>query len=530
MRVRSRVAAGVAATVVAASVAAVALAPSAVASGEGVGLWVNGQSWAGRRSAQDWEGTYRLGDGSLVWCVQYGYATPDKAGGWSGTVPLTNKWGGALTPGERAAAVWLAAGRAHAGDADWAAAVSILLHELTGKQRPVSGSWRDTGYDGPAHYNAAPKAVQQIIDRLRADGGTKAGPWTVAVTPQAPASAAVAGAAGEDRSDGPSAKAAADTPPTLREGVSAAWRVVVRSASGAPVPDTDVDLTAAGGTAPAHAHTGPDGTALVPVTPASDPAAARVRLDASVASPAAEVLMRVPDNDHAQRVVVLDSATTARAAAEAPVVHQGTVALTKIVAGDPARTPVPGAVLHVTTADGTVLADKITTTDQPVKVPAWPGDVHVTELATPEGLEASGETVTVHVEPGKVAEVAFADTVHTTVIKTDHDDHAHHLSGAHVRISTDEAGTAVVGPELTTGEDGTVVVPGGLAAGHYWLAETTAPAGYQRAEHAQEFTVAPAVEKAGAKVELFDARIVLRTEAPVPVTAVTAGPVVPAQR
>lgn len=479
-----------------------ALGGVASAAGEGTGLWLQpSQPYVGNRAAADWEGTYVLSDGSKAWCVQFALNNPSTATGWlPDPVVLTDKWGGPLSPEDRArAAVWLEAGRAHAESPEWSAAVAILLHQLTGSQRPpdAGAGFREVGYDYGLHYRAAPGPVRKIVDDLRAAGDRLRGPWTVAVAP-------------------PSGE--------LRGGQSAPWTLRVASATGDPVPGQALTVAVSGGTGPAQASTGPDGAVTVPVTPGT--AGSTVEVSASTTAPATDVRMRVPAQDTVQRAVVVPQPTRVRGGNTREVTQKAALSLVKVVEGDKDLRPVPGAVLKVTGQDGTVIADKVTTADKPVLVDAWPGTVLVSEVSAPGGLERSGEVRKVELKSGQTAAVAFADTVRTVVRKLDADTRQP-LAGAQVQLYADKDGARTLGEVLTTGPDGTVAVPGGLAAGRYWIRELVAPQGYQVDTALKPVTVAPKAEAVA--VDLVNARIVVRTQdrvrEHVVVRQVTAGPV-----
>jgi hypothetical protein len=181
-----------------------------------------------------WFGDYRgaVADAAHTFCIdlQYWYPSPKYRFAESSAGTLKNREGATVSLENRrrmAYAIWT---WGRSGKANQQAAVMLYVHGLMGDARP-----------GEVDPDGVSAAVAEVYDQVAQDAARHHGPYRVVVT----------------------------TPDRLRVGEQGTATVKVLSASGVPVPDVELTLSAQGAGIASKASTGADGVATVPFTPRS---------------------------------------------------------------------------------------------------------------------------------------------------------------------------------------------------------------------------------------------------------------------
>ncbi|SFB63740.1 hypothetical protein SAMN05216266_1377 [Amycolatopsis marina] len=201
----------------------VALAqPASAAVDEGIGHEVSGQPYQGSGGGTDWLGSYIVG-GKQVFCVQFQYKAPDTDEKYEPGDELLTKWGDKLSADVAANISYLLLRYGDTENADEAAALAHLLHSWTAAPRNAKdldpkNTFKTIGYDVDLHFDGLPAKAKQAVEKLRSDAEANRGPWTAEITPP------------EDEQ---------------LIGSPAEWKVTVKNAKGAGVPDVPVTLTIA---------------------------------------------------------------------------------------------------------------------------------------------------------------------------------------------------------------------------------------------------------------------------------------------
>ncbi|WP_437582532.1 VaFE repeat-containing surface-anchored protein [Paramicrobacterium sp. CJ85] len=179
-------------TVAAATAAALSFTAAAPAFADGTNGEVRGYLWPGGNGVPNWEGTYRMPDGTEAWCASVWEPEPIYADSYGDPVPLTKEDGTALSSSDMSTLAYVISTASHmvinksGKTADsYAAAASVIIHDKTnGAPNEYKPEWPlghfDNG-DDPLGTGQQTDAVHGIYDSLLADASKYAGPWTIAL-------------------------------------------------------------------------------------------------------------------------------------------------------------------------------------------------------------------------------------------------------------------------------------------------------------------------------------------------------------
>ncbi|WP_086819457.1 hypothetical protein [Allokutzneria sp. NRRL B-24872] len=329
-----RLLAGVTAGALLTITASLALPAVAVASGEKLGQHTDAQPYKNNPEPKDWLGSYDW-RGKQVWCVRFGLNVPDDGVEYTqANGPLTNKWGEPLGKDVPAKISYLLLRYQDTTSVHEAAALAHVLHVWTsgttdaGRLDP-SNTFDTVGYDEKFHFDRLTDEAKTSVGALREDADAHFGPWKVELT--APKDDQIIGKAGK-------------------------WQLSVVSATGKPVGDVPVKLTATDGTLGGGeaARTPKDGK---PLSIALTPTGEAPKLAGSVENPNADPVLLIPSNPKAQQIITTGGQSTAKAEAEAKArTAPGIVKLSKVDAAT--AKGVAGVALRVTAADKTSALEK----------------------------------------------------------------------------------------------------------------------------------------------------------------------------
>jgi hypothetical protein len=304
---------------------------AAAAVQQGIGFNVTpAQPYLHNPDASDWTGSYVVG-GQQVWCIDFALAAPDTNQQYQNGTALTTKFGAPVDPTIASEISYLLLRFGNTTSADDAAALAHLLHSWTAAPDAThttdpANNFMNIAYDVNYHLSRLPASTQQAVATMQADASANHGPWTTSMS-------------------------APTGPQTI--GTADKWTVNVlnttaKGLAAVPVNITATDATLPNGKTTQIINTPSDGSGLtVDVTPTG----ANPKLVATVDSPAAVPMVRVPVGDqNIQKVVTTGGTTqltsTATTSASTP---PGQVTVTKVDANT--KAPIVGAQLEFTGAD-----------------------------------------------------------------------------------------------------------------------------------------------------------------------------------
>ncbi|MGO1835130.1 MAG: Ig-like domain-containing protein, partial [Actinomycetaceae bacterium] len=259
--------------------AAIAVTPfigsASAAHADGANGEVRGYLWTGTVGS-NWEGTYRMPDGSEAWCAQIWAPEPIHADEYGAETTLTLNNGAPLTAERMQQLAYIIS---EASDRvidktgkeadDYAAATSVIVHDWTNSgSQPYDPEWPlalfDAG-DDPGGTGQQPNDVRDVYDLLIANAQQYSGAWTLDLDEV--------------------------TAPDRTVGDEITVSGTLETASGNAIPDHEVHLAANGGAlADETVTTDANGAFSTTITVE----AASVSVDASRIAPASEVKMREP--------------------------------------------------------------------------------------------------------------------------------------------------------------------------------------------------------------------------------------------
>lgn len=370
------------------------------------GQVVDGDPWP-----STWLGSFVV-RGEQVWCVQFGFESPDHDEQYQPGGDLTDKWGGPLPDGTAAKVSYLLQQHGTTKSDDQAAAVAHLLHSWTAAPRSEADldptlPAEEIAYDVEYHKSWLADHEPQVLElaeRFRADAERNHGPW------QATLSA-------------PSEQQVIGQPATWTLQVTGAEE---RGIGGVPVALRVSDATVRGLSEDGKVTTPADGSALrLEVTPTGP----NPKISGELVAPAAQPNLRQSSADpHGKQRVVSSGgeeklAVQADTAAVAPT---GALRVSKIdevskagIAGVALRVSAPNGAAALRT-DGTPLVGEdgqplvvTTAQDGSVTVPDLraPQEVRVTEVAPAKGYEQSFDALNPPAVNGTVRIGQTADVV-----------------------------------------------------------------------------------------------------------------------
>ncbi|WP_205529156.1 VaFE repeat-containing surface-anchored protein, partial [Microbacterium halotolerans] len=182
-----KVAASAAAIAVAATGAIVGFAAPAAAE-DGANGEVRGYLWPGSDGTPNWEGTYRMPDGTEAWCASIWAPEPIYADSYGNPVPLTKNDGSPLSDDEMQTLAYVVSTASDAvinqvgKDADdHSAAASVIIHNMT-NSAPASydPQWPLDAFDAnedPIGSGQQTTEVHGVYDALLADAALYGGEW-----------------------------------------------------------------------------------------------------------------------------------------------------------------------------------------------------------------------------------------------------------------------------------------------------------------------------------------------------------------
>jgi hypothetical protein len=313
---------------------AVSLATPGIAAAavqQGIGFNVTpAQPYSHNPDASDWTGSYVVG-GQQVWCIDFALAAPDTNQQYQNGTSLTTKFGAPVDPTIASEISYLLLRFGNTTSADDAAALAHLLHSWTAAPDAThntnpGNNFMNIAYDVNYHLSKLPASTQQAVASMQADASANHGPWTTSMT--APSAAQTIGTADK-------------------------WTVNVlnttsKGLANVPVSITATDATLPNGKTTQIINTPSDGSAL---TVAVTPTGANPKLVATVQSPAAVPLVRVPVNSpNTQKVVTTGGTTTLTSTSTTTAsTPPGQVTVTKVDANT--KAPIVGVKLEFTGAD-----------------------------------------------------------------------------------------------------------------------------------------------------------------------------------
>jgi hypothetical protein len=276
----------------------------------------------------DWLGSYVV-NGQQSWCIDFAFKAPDANEQFTTSQNLMTKWGTPVDPTIAAEISFLLLRNGTTQSDDVAAAMSFLLHSWTaapdGNHTTAPGNdFHNIAFDAPLHLNEMLPSTKAAVTALQADAAANHGPWTTAMT----------------------------TPSPLVIGTATNWTITVLNPAGKGVPGVPVtiaatDATLPNGTASQVINTPADGSAL---TVAVKPTGANPKLVATLDSPAAMPVVRVPTDPDTQKVVTTGGVTPITSTATSPAqTPPGNVSITKTDSKSAA--PLAGASIELTGAD-----------------------------------------------------------------------------------------------------------------------------------------------------------------------------------
>src|SRR6266702_2309690 len=316
----------------------------------------------------DWLGSYVV-NGQQSWCINFAFKAPDANEQFTTSQNLMTKWGTPVDPTIAAEISFLLLRNGTTQSDDVAAAMSFLLHSWTaapdGTHTTAPGNdFHNIAFDAPLHLNEMLPSTKAAVTTLQADAAANHGPWTTAMSAPSP----------------------------LVIGTATNWTITVLNPAGKGVPGVAVtiaatDATLPNGTASQVINTPADGSAL---TVAVKPTGANPKLVATLDSPAAMPVVRVPADPNTQKVVTTGGVTPITSTTTSPAqTPPGNVSITKTDSKSAA--PLAGASIELTGADKSTAA--LQQDGTPLKgsdgkplvvVTAQNGTATVTGLKTPQ--------------------------------------------------------------------------------------------------------------------------------------------------
>lgn len=261
----------------------------APATADGSNGEVRGYLWPGGNGTPNWEGTYRMADGSEAWCASVWDPEPVHANQYSAAVTLTKNDGSALSAAQMRTLAYVVStasdaviGKTGKSADDHAAAASVIIHNLTNAvPADYSPEWPLTEFDAgtdPLGTGQQTTGVRGVYDALLADAAVYGGPW----------------------------KLTWDAAPDAGVGDDVELTGTLATESGTPVPGREVEFSLAGIDGAATATTDASGRFSVTGTVTDS----EVSATAAAAAPAETVMMRrATDWNTAKRpqnMIVLD--------------------------------------------------------------------------------------------------------------------------------------------------------------------------------------------------------------------------------
>lgn len=301
---------------------------AAAASQHDFGVSVPAQPYLHNPDSLDWLGSYVV-NGQQSWCIDFALKAPDANEQFTTSQNLMTKWGTPVDATTASEISFLLLRNGNTTSNDVAAALSFLLHSWTAAPdanhtTSPTNDFHNIAFDAPSHLAQMPASAQAAVTAMRADATANHGPWTTSMSAPSP----------------------------LLIGTATNWTVTVLNAAGKGVPGIPVTIAAAGatlpnGTANQVLNTPADGSAL---TVAVTPTGPSPKLVATLDSPAATPVVRVPTDPNAQKVVTTGGVTPITSTATSPAqTPPGNVAITKTDSKNSA--PLAGASIELTGAD-----------------------------------------------------------------------------------------------------------------------------------------------------------------------------------
>lgn len=379
----------------------------AAAVSDGANGEIRGFLWPGANPTlgHNWEGTYRMPDGSEGWCASWLSPEPIHANSYVDGGILAMRSGAPMDPTRlRELAYIISTGsdmvinRTGQVADEYAAAVAMIVHDWTSDNNAYPRTVVRNAFAAhtdPVGSGQDPRNVPALVDRLIADAQQFAGPWTLSLE--------------ADRTTG------------LVIGETVTLGGILATSSGTPISGKDITLQTTGATLPPGAiTTDANGRYAVEATITAH----QVTANAERFSPGATVQMKVPvgfSGAKPQNMVLVDKTTVTASTELSAVPATGTASILKVDADSGSDAPVPGAVLEIRDSAGALIRT-ITTTNTATSLGDLPlGTYTVTEVTAPDGfvltrepvsftLRQHGETVTVRVGNHRVPQVSTLAT------------------------------------------------------------------------------------------------------------------------
>lgn len=269
-----------------------AAAPAAYA--DGVNGEVRGFVWPGGDGSPNWEGTYRMPDGSEAWCASIWSPEPIYADSYGSPVPLTKNDGSPLSGQEMTTLAYVVSSASdvvinktgHTAD-EYAAAASVIIHNMTNSTPSNYDPAWPLGHfdanDDPLGTGQQTTGVHAIYDTLLAEAAQYGGEWELAWAP---------------------------APDNVQIGDVVDLTGTLQTLGGTPVPQKDIYITASGTDI---ANTTVTTDAAGNFTFSSTVTAEDVVVTADRIAPASTVMMREAESwqgsERPQNMILIDDAS-----------------------------------------------------------------------------------------------------------------------------------------------------------------------------------------------------------------------------